>query len=191
MRAIVVTAILATSLPAYAANLIKDGSFETPAPPAGGYTDYDPGQKIGAWTVVGTHNVSITSTTEVNLGITLDAKRGAAFVDLTGNCDCGGPTTGVEQTVKTTPGTTYKLTFWVGNCYIQGAGTTSTVNVYVNSALLIAAENKHGKGSTKQVWQKFSTSFVASNASTTISFLTGDPSGDQQNGLDEVTLVAE
>ena len=31
-----------------AASLIKDGGFETPAPPAGSYTDYNPGQKIGA-----------------------------------------------------------------------------------------------------------------------------------------------
>jgi hypothetical protein len=181
MRAMVVTAVLCTSLPAYAANLIKDGSFETPAPPPGGYTDYNPGQAIGAWTVVGGHNVSITSTTEVNY-VTLDAKKGAAFVDLTGNC---------AQTVKTVPGTTYTLTFWVGNCDIAGHGTTSTVNVYVGSTLLVAAENKRGKGISKQVWQKFTETFVASATKTTLSFLNGDPSGDEQNGLDEVTLVAD
>lgn len=176
---------------AVAANLIKNGSFEKPAPPPGSYTDYNPGQKIGAWVVVGSHNVSITSTTEVNLGITLDAKKGAAFADLTGNCDCGDPTSGVAQTVKTVPGTTYALTFWVGNCYIPGAGTTSTVNVYVGSTLLIAAENKNGKGMSKQVWKKFTTSFLATETKTTISFLNGDPSGDQQNGLDAVTLVVK
>ena len=135
--------------------------------------------------------MSITSTTEVNRGITLDARAGAAFVDLTGNCDCGGPTTGVAQTVKTVPGTTYTLTFWVGNCYIPGYGTTSTINAYAGSTLLLTAENKHGKGSTKQVWEKFTTSFVATTTTTTISFLTGDPSGDEQNDLDQVTLVAK
>ncbi len=119
----------------HAANLIKDGGFETPAPPPGSYTDYDPGQKIGAWTVVGGHNVTISSTTEVNGGVTLDAKAGAAFADLTGNCDCGDPTEGVAQTVKTVPGTTYTLTFWVGNCYISGGDTTSTVNAYAGSTL--------------------------------------------------------
>ncbi len=176
---------------ALARNLIKNDSFETPAPPPGSYTDYSAGQMIGAWTVVGSKNVSITSTTEVNRGVTLDAKKGAAFVDLTGDCDCGDPTTGVAQTVKTLPGTTYKLTFWVGNCYTPGYGTTSTVNVYAGSTLLMAAENSKGKGSTKQVWQKFSTTFVASAAKTTISFLNGDPSGDEQNGLDVVSLTAE
>jgi hypothetical protein len=32
---------------------------------------------------------------------------------------------------------------------------------------------------------------VASATKTTLSFLNGDPSGDEQNGLDEVTLVAD
>jgi hypothetical protein len=186
-----VAGLTALAAPAWAGNLIKDGSFETPAPPAGGYTDYDPGQKIGAWTVVGGHNVTISSTTEVNDGVTLHAKRGAAFADLTGNCDCGDPTQGVAQTVKTTPGTTYSLTFWVGNCDIPGHGTTSTVNVYVGSTLLVSAKNGRGHGSTKQVWVKFTASFVATAATTTLSFLNGDPSGDEQNGLDDVTLVSE
>ena len=186
-----IAAIGCAAAPAFAANLIKNGSFETPAPPPGGYTDYAPGQKIGAWIVVGNHNVTISSTTEVNDGVTLDAKKGAAFADLTGNCDCGDPTSGVAQTVKTVPGTTYALTFWVGNCDIPGHGTTSTVNVYVGSTLLIAAKNTRGKGSTKQVWQKFSTSFVASAATTTLGFLNGDPDGDEQNGLDLISLVAE
>ena len=188
---LLVIAIAWPSAGALAANLIKNGSFETPAPPPGSYTDYNPGQKIGAWIVVGGENVSITSTTEVNLGVTLDAKNGKAFADLTGNCDCGDPTAGVAQTVKTVPGTTYTLSFWVGNCYTPGHGTTSTVNVYIGSTLLLAAENTRGKGSTKQVWQKFTKTFVATATKTTISFLNGDPNGDEQNGLDEVSLVAQ
>jgi hypothetical protein len=176
--------------PALAANLIKDGSFETPAPPVGSYTDVDPGQKIGAWTVVGGHNVTISSTTEVNLGITLDAKKGKAFLDLTGNCDCGDATAGVEQTVKTTPGTSYTLTFFVGNSDTPDHGTTSTVDVYVGSTLIVAAKNASGKGSTKQVWRKFTEHFTATAKTTVISFLNGDPDGDEQNGLDAVTLVA-
>ncbi len=68
---------------------------------------------------------------------------------------------------------------------------TSTINVYAGSTLLIAATNSRGKGSTQQAWQKFTTSFVASGSKLTVSFLNGDPSGDQQNRLDAVTLVAE
>jgi len=109
-----------------AANLIKDGSFETPATPAGHYTVYQPGQELGPWTVVGSHHVNTSSTTGMNLGIILDAKQGLAFLDLTGDCDCGDPTEGVAQTVKTVRGTSYTLSFWVRNCYIPGAGTTST-----------------------------------------------------------------
>jgi hypothetical protein len=189
--ALLAVAISSPAGGALAANLIKNGSFETPAPPPGGYNDYDPGQKIGAWTVVGGHDVSISSTSEVNLGITLDAKKGKGFADLTGDCDCGDPTAGVAQTVKTTPGTTYVLSFWVGNCYTPGHGTTSTVDVYVGPTLLTAAKNKRGKGSTKQIWEKFTATFMATATTATISFLNGDPDGDEQNGLDEVNLVAQ
>ena len=184
-------ACLGASHAALANNLIKDGGFETPATPAGQYTVYNPGQTLGAWTVVGSHDVNTSSTTEVNLGITLKAKAGQAFIDLTGDCDCGDPTTGVAQTVKTVVGQSYVLTFWVGNCDIPNAGTTSTINVYAGSTLLIAAKNANGRNSTSQVWKKFVVTFTATSTKTTLSFLNGDPSGDQQNGLDQVSLIAQ
>ena len=176
---------------ARADNLIHDGGFEIPPATAGGATLYNPGQTIGPWLVVGGHNVRIASDTAVNAGVRLSAKRGQAFLDLTGNCDCGDATAGVAQAVPTTPGKRYVLTFWVGNCDIPGAGSTSTVNVYADKTLLLSATNASGKGSKKQVWQKFTASFAATAARTTISFLNGDPKGDQENGLDLVTLTPE
>ena len=85
----------------------------------------------------------------------------------------------------------YKLTFWVGNTYIPGQGLTSTVDAYVGSKMVLAATNKAGKGSTKEVWRRFSVTFVAKGANTKISFINGDPNGDEQDGVDSVSLVAE
>ena len=101
--------------------------------------------------------------------------------------------TGVEQTVATSAGSAYTLTFYVGNVYDPGGlyGTTSTVNVFVDGGKVFTATNSRGSGQTKQVWQKFTKTFVATSTSTTLSFLNGDPNGDEQNGFDEVALVAK
>ncbi len=152
---------------AHAANLIKDASFETPATPAGTFTTYAPGQTIGQWIVVGPGNVATVNNYQEG-GVLWTAHQGHAFLDLTGTCDCGAAS-GVAQTVKTVPGTSYKLTFWVGNTVIGGQGNTSTVDVYNGSTRLIAATNKAGSGS----------------------FVNGDPSGDEQNGLDAITLISD
>jgi hypothetical protein len=176
---------------AMAADLIKNGSFEKPPPPPGSYTVYDIGKRIGAWTVVGSSgNVATVSTSFVENGVTLDAHKGQAFMDLTGVCDCGAPS-GVAQTVATTPGVTYKLRFWLGNPYIPSRAKKSTMKVYVGSTLLITATNGRGKGSTKQIWKKFATTFVAEGTSTTLSFINGDQNGDPSCNLDSVSLIAD
>jgi len=137
---------------------------------------------------VGNGNVALTSTTDMNGSFRFDARSGQGFMDLTGNCDCGAAS-GVAQTVPTVPGNTYQLTFWVGNAYIPSQGTTSTINVYLGSSLLFSAENIRGASLDHQVWQKFSTAFVASGTSAVLSFINGDPDGDLMNGLDDVQLT--
>ncbi len=181
--------VLAAAGHARAANLIKDGGFEKPPTPTGTYTTYGPGQTIGPWLVTGTGNVATVNSYNEG-GALWVAHHGKAFLDLTGTCDCGA-NSGVSQTLKTTPGTTYKLTFWVGNTVIQGQGSTSTIDVYVGATKLLSATNKNGAGSSKEVWKKFTATFVAATASSTLNFANGDPSGDEQNGLDDVAVVAE
>jgi hypothetical protein len=39
--------------PAFAANLIRNGSFEKPVAPAGSYLQFSTGEKFSGWTVVG------------------------------------------------------------------------------------------------------------------------------------------
>jgi len=190
MMAGAMLAVLLGAVPtARAANLIKDGGFEKPPTATGSYIVYDTGQTFEQWTVVGASgNVATVSGTFTQNGYSFPAKSGKAWLDLTG---VSNTTTGVAQTIKTVVGTTYDVTFWVGNVDDPGGifGTTSTVDVYAGSTLLLAATNSKGKGSTKQVWQKFTTSFVATASTTTLSFINGDPSSDTNNGLDAVSVT--
>jgi Protein of unknown function (DUF642) len=173
---------------AFAANLLKDGGFEEPPTPASSYTVYDTGQTFSKWTVVGNPgNVGTVSTTFTQNGYSFPAKAGQAWLDLTGNSNTA---TGVAQTIKTVAGTGYAVTFWVGNIVDSGGifGTTSTVDVYDGTSLLIAAKNSNGAGGTTQVWKKFTATFTATASKTTLSFYNGDPSNDTNCGLDEVNV---
>jgi len=192
LHACIVAANLGLLVPhVHAANLIKNGSFEKPVAPSGSYELFAESQKFGGWTVVGASgNVTLVSGTFTQNGFTFPAAGGIQWLDLTGNSNTA---TGVQQVVATTPGTAYTLTFYVGNVYDPGGifGVTSTVNVYVNNALVFTATNSRGAGQTKEVWQKFTTTITASSAQTTIGFLNGDPGSDTCNGLDLVSLVAQ
>jgi hypothetical protein len=184
--------LLAGSAPAVAGNLIKNGSFEKPAVPDGGYTRFSVGQKIGPWTVTGVGNVDVMSTHFVYVGYKFPAKKGVQWLDLTG-C-CGGNRTGVKQTIDTVSGATYDISLYVGSQYTPtgNLGIDSTVDVYVNGVQIATFVAKGKEGSDTQVWRKFSTQFVTQSAQSTIEFMNGDPSNDTDNGIDavSVTLVA-
>jgi hypothetical protein len=109
-------------------------------------------------------------------------------MDLTGTSNTA---TGVEQTVTTTPGTYYTLSFWVGNIVNPGGifGTTSTVNVLIDGTQALVAENDDGTGSTTLHWKQFSLELTATSAATTLSFINGDPSSDTSNFVDNVILA--
>ena len=184
---------------AWAGNLIRAGGFEEPVIPPGTYKSYFLGQQFGSkhgiWTVVGPSgsNASIVSTSYVCCGFKFPAERGLAFIDLTGAPDTG-LAQGVAQTVNTVVGTTYRLSFGIGNLYDPGGvfGTTSTVNVYVGQTLILSATNaKHSKN-RQLIWKRFHTTFVATAAQTTLSFINGDYGGpnDQICGLDDIFLAA-
>lgn len=182
-----VTALASTG--AQAVNLIKNGSFETPVVPVGGFTRFFNDQTLGAWTVVGVPgDVAIVSTTFVQNGIAFKAKAGQQWLDLTGfESDRA---TGLAQTVKTVPGQTYVLKFWVGNV-VDGSGvfgTTSSVDVLVDGVTAIQA-NHGGGNATALNWKAYSHSFVAATKRTTISFINNDPLNDNSNGLDAVSLT--
>ena len=174
------------------ANLITNGSFEIPLVPVGSFTNFASGSTgITGWTVVGPQ-ASVVSTAFTQSGILFPAADASQWVDLTGfNANS---VEGVEQTVTTTPGTQYTLSFSVGNVNNPGGifGTTSTVNVRlggIGGTLLGSFTNSNATLGT-QTWQQFTTMFTAAGSSITLDFLNGDPSGDNSNGLDNVNLTA-
>jgi hypothetical protein len=176
---------------AYGANLVRNGSFETPVAVTGSYLVFSTGDTFTGWKVVGaTGNVGIVSGTFQQDGFTFPAAKGSQWLDLTG---VSNTATGVQQTVATTAGTAYTLTFYIGNVDDPGGifGTTSTVNVVVNGKQVFTATNSRGAGQTKMVWQKFTTTITAKSAHTTIAFINGDPPSDTNNGLDAISLVAQ
>jgi hypothetical protein len=175
------------------ANLITNGSFESPVAPAGSFDNFGSGSTgISGWTVVGPE-VSVVSGTYFSECCSFPAESGSQWLDLTG--DVSNTVEGVQQTVATTPGTEYDLTFWVGNIYDPDGvyGTTSTVDLRlggIDGTLLGAFTNSSTTTGT-QTWEEFTTSFTATSTSTTLDFLNGDPSNDNSNGLDNITSLQE
>jgi len=172
-------------------NLIKNRSFERPVVPSGGFRLFSTGKTFSHWKVVGdSGNVAVVSGMYTEQRFRFPAKAGAQFLDLTG---ASNTATGVAQTVATTPGAAYFLTFYVGNIYDPHGvdGVTSTVNVWVDGQQVYRATNSRGKAKTSLTWQKFTTTIVAASSTTTIAFINGDPPSDNVNGLDAITLVPQ
>jgi Protein of unknown function (DUF642) len=170
-----------------ATNLIINGGFEQPNV-GSDYKLFSTGQHFDGWTVVGaTGNVAPISGAYTQNGFTFDSQSGKQWLDLTG---LSNTATGVNQTVATTQGARYNLTFWVGNVVDPGGifGTSSTVEVYVDGRRLETAVNAKGAGSKVQVWQEFNATFAAESARTSMEFINGDPSSDNSDGLDSVSL---
>src|SRR5882724_10956401 len=193
LTAIAVLFAAAIGLPtAKAVNIVANGSFETPTVPVGGFTTFASGSNaISDWTVVGPSGTSIAIINETftQFGFTFPAQDGVQWLDLTGLNS--NTTDGVQQTVATTPGALYDLSFFVGNISNPGGlfGTTSTVGVQINGGPVVSFPNCGGVGSTSLVWQQFTLPFTATAATTSITFINQDPSGDNNNGLDNVSLT--
>ena len=178
-------------LPATAlgSSLITNGSFEAPAVPAGYYTNFGPGDtSIPGWTVVGASgtNVAIGSNNFTYEGVLFEAYDGDQYVDLTGSTN--SDTQGLTQSVATTPGHQYQLGYFVGNTTGgTDVGTSSIVDVQVNGAAAYSDTNAFD--ATGIAWEGFTHTFVVAGATTSLTFLNGDPANDTWNGLDDVTLT--
>jgi hypothetical protein len=184
--------LTASVLSASGASLIKNGGFEQPVVPSGGFKCFNTGQTFANWTVVGaTGNVCILGATYTANGFAYPPEAGAQSIDITGQ----GATTGIgiTQTVATTPGAAYQLTFWVGNVVDSTGplGLTSTIDVLVDGVQVYMATNSLGVGLTNVVWQKFTATITSATAQTSITFVNGDPSNDNSNILDAVSLVPQ
>lgn len=169
-------------------SLLVNGGFETPSVAAGSYQVFGDGADIGGWTAVGSQ-IAISSTSFTQNGFSFPAQEGNQWADLSGSTSNGSE--GVEQSAATTPGAQYDLRFWVGNIVDPSGvfGSTSTVTLYIDGVQQLGFTNSNGAGSTTQNWEEFSYFFTAAGNSTLIRFANADPSTDNSNGLDNVSLT--
>jgi len=159
-----------SSSDALGANLLTDGSFESPTVPVGGFTNFGTGATFGGWSMVGPQ-ASIVSGSFAQNGISFPAEHGAQWVDLT--ADGSNRVEGVQLSVATVP------------------GTTSTVDLMINGTSDRAFTNSCTTCTRAQSWQQFTTSFVASGTTTMLTFLNGDGPTDNSNGLDNIVLTGQ
>ena len=200
--ALLASSFMAIEPQAQAVQLLVNPGFELPAiisnncggGPAASCETFFIGDSIGGWTAVGPGGarapvIGLTSAFTDNGADHYTAEEGNQSLDLTGLANQGA--NGVEQTVTTTPGFGYGLSFFVGN------EDNSLPNYALNSSieLLINGVNEGIFTSTGNVfhdvsWAGFTFDFIASAASTTIDFINATPVSDGYAGLDNVALTS-
>ncbi len=177
------------------ANLIADGGFETPVVPNASYDLYQTGDSFGAWSVdcpncTTNGNVAVVSTNFTQNGFDFVSHSGSQWLDLTGNAN---QRSRIYQTLATTNGATYSVTFWIGNVVDKAGvfGTSSDVGfsrTIPNAIPLIETfTNANSDGATQQ-WTEYTATFKALADTTTIFFYNFDSSTDNSNGLDDVDV---
>lgn len=189
-----ISALCVLSSPKSSAAIV-DGGFETPVLSSGEARLFGTGSTIGnVWTVLGPpgyvdsvlmlqYNVS-----EPYNGVNpFSAQEGLNSLDLSGVGNLGLQC-GVEQIIPTAIGESYLLSFYVGRAS-GGAvyATASTVDVRVNGGSRMPFTNGNSTSGTIN-WQQFSTAFVATSTSTTLSFFNGQTTNNF-SGLDNVVVI--
>jgi choice-of-anchor C domain-containing protein len=154
----VIAGLLSASTSVHA-NLIVNGSFETGNP-----------QFVGSFTTLGNGSTRMTGWTVTGNSVDWintywQAAAGNYSVDLSGNA-AGG----VQQTIATTPGGLYRLSFELaGNP--DGPPTIKDLEVLVNgSPLQSFTFDTAGHTRSSMGWQGFSLFFTAAGSSTTLEF---------------------
>jgi hypothetical protein len=191
--------LFATSVvvPICSANLITNGDFEMNpvANGAGVILATNDTTSLPGWKVIGacgSNCIGILNNylEASNLGtLTFQAQSGNQSLDLTGgfNSLVGG----VEQTVATSIGANYSLTFYVGNMDNNASSYTlaSAVQVAITGqAAQIFSNNTNT--TTHLNWALETFDFTATSTSTTIDFINATLLADNEAGLDNVQLNA-
>ncbi len=182
---------LSAMVPSVHADSLLNGGFETPSAPVGGFTSLGGGQALGGWTVVGSAVLLLhTNYAEPGNGISaFTAQAGMNSLDLTGVGN-NGFTSGVQQTVQTINGQAYTLSFFVGRASSASPiySTPTTVDLSINGGPRVGYTNATVTSGTIN-WKQFTTTFVATGTSTTVTFYNGTPAPSSEAGLDSVVLA--
>jgi len=180
---VLAAALLGIGLPSHA-NLLTNGSFElgTFVPDANGTMDLAVGATdMTGWTV---QNAKLAWIGPSN-PFYLTASEGGYFLDLSGYHD-NTPYGGVlqSQTIATTIGTPYRLTFDIGTDPLYDTAPVS-VQVTAGSASAIFTSTPLNPNQ----WQSFNLDFIATSANTSISLVGQAGTNEKYIGLDNVNLM--
>jgi hypothetical protein len=173
------------------ANLIVNGSFETPAAPVGGTAIYGAGSTaITGWTVVGvgSDSVALVSTSFTQSGVTFQAQDGQQWIDLAGNAS-NALTSGATQSIATVPGGLYSVSFYVGSAddNVNNFFFPSTIDLSINGGPRVHFTNPIAPPNMLN-WQQFIVPFVATGSSTSLTFYNGGASNNFLSALDNVVV---
>lgn len=170
------------------ANLIVNGSFETPIVTVGGFTTFPAtSTAINGWTVVGVDS-SITSGSFSQNGIAFQAQDGNQWLDAAG-FNSNSSTSGVTQNVPTMVSAQYEISFYVGSALDNVSFFPTTIDLQIDGGPRVSYTNPAAPNNMLD-WRKFTVPFTAINSSTTITLYNGGASNNFLSGLDNVSLVA-
>ena len=155
---------------AHATSIVTNGSFEDNG--FHGNTDSSGSENVNigdsttlnGWTVVGQPNRT-DAITWIDNAFSLTASDGNYFLDLTGFHD-GEPFGGVSQTLATTAGDVYKLTFDLGYSNEWGTPDGITATAGITSQTFTSPTT-----SLNNLWVTETMFFTASGSSTTLSLI--------------------
>jgi hypothetical protein len=167
-------------------SLITNGSFESPVVSVGTFVNFGGGSgAITGWTVVGV-DAAVTSTAFVQSGITFQAQDGAQWIDLAG-VTSNSSTSGVRQTIPTTPGALYTVDFHVGSATDNRFFFPTTVDLSIDGGPRVSYTNP-AVPTTSLNWLRFEAPFTAAGPTTTLTFFNGGTSNNFLNALDNVSV---
>jgi hypothetical protein len=184
LRALTLAGVVSAAASSAHANLILNPSFEsggfvnegnqTMSLPAG------PGQTITNW------SVGIDTVAWINTGnpFLLSAQDGDKFLDLT-NYQAGAPFAAVFQTIPTTVGSDYILTYYLGSYTAVWGGPPVGITAFAGS---VTQQCVNPSVTTASTWTLCTVPFTALAAQTTITL--HGVSGFNYIGLDNVSVVA-
>jgi hypothetical protein len=172
-----------------------NGGFENPVIQNGGFTTYGTGSTaITGWTVVGPQVLIVsTNYAEPFNGVTrFNSAAGNQSLDLTGQSNTG-INSGVTQSIATTAGSEYTVSFSVGVMNSNASySSPSLVDLSIDGGSRISFTNSATSPSGLVNWQRFSHTFMALSPTTSITFLNGTGlSTNNFVGLDDVSVVPE
>jgi len=180
---------------ASAANLVNNGDFSN----IGGawvgnvWLGSDDLRTPGSTNIPGWTNVSgfaneMWITPNNSYGLTASPGNGSGyFVDLTGQAN-DKPYGGISQTIQTTAGQQYKLTFALGASTLYNSGSNGPASLTASAAG--SSQLFTLTPTSSNTWATETLFFTAVGSSTTIEFLANSNVTSQYTGLDNVSVSA-